>query len=47
MGMEIARFDIWQANLSPSAGSEVAKTRRFAVVSPNELNDSLETVVSR
>lgn len=41
----VARFDIWWTDLDPVRGSEYAKTRPCVVVSPDELNESLKTVV--
>lgn len=32
-------------NLDPTLGSEIRKTRRCVIVSPNEMNDNLRTVV--
>ncbi|MDR3350337.1 MAG: type II toxin-antitoxin system PemK/MazF family toxin [Prevotellaceae bacterium] len=41
----IKQFDIFWIGLDPTAGSEMAKTRPCVVVSPNELNDHLRTVI--
>ena len=41
----VARFDIWWVDLDPVRGSEYAKTRPCIVVSPDELNETLRTVV--
>jgi len=40
-----ARFDVWLVNLDPVRGSEIAKRRPCVVVSPEEMNGSLRTVV--
>jgi mRNA interferase MazF len=37
--------EIWLAQLDPTVGSEIRKTRPCVVVSPNEMNDHLHTVV--
>ena len=37
--------EIWLAALDPTVGSEIQKTRPCVVISPNELNDHLRTVI--
>ncbi len=39
------RFEVWVVNLDPTIGSEIRKTRPAVVVSPDELNAHLRTVV--
>jgi len=39
------RYDILLANLDPTQGGEMAKTRPVVVVSPEAMNAALETVV--
>lgn len=39
------RFEVWLVNLDPTVGSEIRKTRPAIVVSPDELNEHLATVV--
>ena len=39
------RGEIWLVNLDPVVGREIAKTRPGVVVSPNELNAPLGTVI--
>lgn len=39
------RFDVVLVNLDPSVGAEIKKTRPCLVVSPDELNDALQTVI--
>ena len=39
------RGEIWLANLDPTVGSEIRKTRPCVVVSPAELHDHLRTVL--
>ena len=41
----ISRFDIYWVNLDPTIGSEIKKTRPCIVVSPNEMNKALNTVI--
>ena len=43
--MEIRQYDIVLVNLDPTIGSEIKKTRPCAVISPNEMNQFLHTVV--
>jgi mRNA interferase MazF len=37
--------DIWLAQLDPTVGSEIQKTRPCVVVSPDEMNAHLRTVI--
>ena len=39
------RFEVWLVNLDPTIGSEIRKTRPAVIVSPNELNSFLRTVI--
>ena len=39
------RYDVYVANLDPTVGSEIRKVRPVAVVSRNEMNQFLDTVV--
>jgi mRNA interferase MazF len=39
------RFEVWLVNLDPTVGSEIKKTRPAVIVSPDELNANLQTVV--
>ena len=39
------RFDVWLVNLDPAIGSEIKKTRPAVIVSPDELNEHLRTVI--
>ena len=39
------RGDIWLVNLDPTIGSEIKKTRPCVIVSPQELNQHLRTVM--
>ena len=43
--MVIERFSIFLVRLDPTTGSETAKTRPCVVVSPNELNRAISTVI--
>jgi mRNA interferase MazF len=41
----VARFDVFLVNLDPTVGSEIRKSRPCVVVSPDELNRHIRTVV--
>ena len=39
------RFEVWLVSLDPTRGSEIRKTRPCVVVSPDELNRNIATVI--
>ena len=43
--MEIRQYEIILVNLDPTIGSEIKKTRPCVVISPDEMNKHLRTVV--
>jgi mRNA interferase MazF len=43
--MVINRFEVYLVNLDPTIGSEIQKTRPCVVVSPDELNHHIRTVI--
>lgn len=43
--MEIKQYEIFLVNLEPTLGSEIKKTRPCVVISPDEMNKHLRTVV--
>lgn len=43
--MEIVQYQIMLVNLDPTIGNEIKKTRPCVVISPNEMNLYLQTVV--
>lgn len=43
--MVIKRFEIYWVNLNPTVGREMQKKRPAVVVSPNEVNDALGTIL--
>ena len=43
--MVIERFNIFLVRLDPAAGAETAKTRPCVIVSPDELNRAISTVI--
>lgn len=44
--MNIKRYEIYLADLNPTIGSEIKKVRPVVVISQNEMNTYLETVVA-
>ena len=47
MGMvrEFHRFEVYLVNLDPTIGSEIKKTRPCVIISPNEMNYNISTVI--
>lgn len=43
--MEINRFDVYLITLDPTQGHEIRKTRPCTVISPDEMNRHIETVI--
>jgi mRNA interferase MazF len=43
--MKISQYDIVLVNLDPTIGSEIRKTRPCVVISPDEINHNLSTIV--
>ena len=43
--MVVRRFDVFFANLDPALGSEIRKTRPCLVISPDEMNRHIRTVI--
>ena len=43
--MAVNRFDVYLINLDPTIGSEIQKTRPCLVISPDEINQHLRTVI--
>ena len=43
--MVIQRFDVWLVALDPTVGSEIQKMRPCLVVSPDEMNAHIATVI--
>ena len=43
--MELVQYSIVLINLGPTVGSEIQKTRPCVIVSPNEMNKYLNTIV--
>ena len=43
--MVVKRFDVYLINLDPTIGSEIKKTRPCLVISPDEMNRYINTVI--
>ena len=41
----VKRFEIWNIDLNPTIGHEINKTRPCVIVSPDEANKNLKTVI--
>ena len=44
MGL-VNRFDVYLVSLDPTQGSEILKTRPCLIVSPDEMNSSIRTLI--
>lgn len=45
MGMVISRFDVYLISLDPTQGREIQKTRPCLIISPDEMNHHIGTVI--
>jgi mRNA interferase MazF len=45
MGVVVKRFDVFLVNLDPTVGSEIKKTRPCLVISPDEMNRHIATII--
>jgi mRNA interferase MazF len=45
MAMVVNRFDVFLVNLDPNIGSEIKKPRPCLIISPNEINHYISTVI--
>ncbi len=45
MGVVISRFDVFLVRLDPTEGPEIQKTRPCVVISPDEMNRNIQTVI--
>lgn len=45
MGMVVKRFDVYLVNLDPTVGSEIRKARPCLIISPDEMNRYIATVI--
>jgi mRNA interferase MazF len=42
---KIGRFEIWVVSLDPTIGGEISKSRPCLVISPDEMNNNLKTIL--
>ncbi len=45
MAMVVCRFEVYLINLDPTIGHEIKKTRPCLVISPDEMNEYISTVI--
>ena len=45
MGVEVKRFEVFLINLDPIIGHEIKKTRPCLIISPDEMNHFISTVI--
>lgn len=45
MAVVIKQYEVFLINLDPTIGHEIKKVRPCLVISPNEMNDSIQTVI--
>jgi mRNA interferase MazF len=45
MGVVIQRFVVYLVSLDPTVGREIQKTRPYLVISPDEMNRNISTVI--
>ncbi len=45
MAMVVKRFDVFLVNLDPTEGTEIKKTRPCLVISPDDLNRHINTLI--
>jgi mRNA interferase MazF len=45
MAMEMNRFEVYLANLDPTIGADIKKTRPCVIISPDEMNRHIRTVI--
>jgi mRNA interferase MazF len=45
MVMTVNQYEIYWAKLDPTVGSEIQKTRPCVVITPNEMNNSIDTII--
>ena len=45
MGVVVSRFEVYLVGLDPTIGGEVCKTRPCLIISPDEMNHHISTVI--
>ncbi len=44
--MVVSQYDVWLISLDPTVGHEIKKTRPCLIVSPDEMNQALDTYIA-
>lgn len=45
MAVVVKRFDVYLVSLDPTVGAEIQKTRPCLIISPDEMNDAIQTAI--
>lgn len=45
MGMVVNQYNVYLVNLDPTLGHEIKKTRPCLVISPDEMNHNIDTII--
>ena len=45
MGMVVNQYNVYLVNLDPTVGHEIKKTLPFLVISPDEMNHNIDTII--
>lgn len=45
MGMVMNQYDVYLVNLDPTVGHEIKKTRPCLIISPDEINNNISTII--
>ncbi len=43
--MDYLRYEVYLVNLDPTIGGEIKKTRPCVIISPNEINKNISTII--
>lgn len=43
--MQVSRFEVYLINLDPTQGKEIKKTRPCLIISPDEMNHHISTII--
>jgi mRNA interferase MazF len=43
--MAVKQYDVYWVNLDPTIGSEIQKTRPGVIITPDEMNDNINTII--
>lgn len=45
MGMVVNQYNVYLVNLDPTVGHEIKKTRPCLIISPDEMNHNIDTII--